>query len=81
MMRLRGPILVAAGVVWGGLVFVISSCIGLPITAALFSSGDQVTHMARMVGYGTFLVEHLLFGPALGLVALALRRPARLPAS
>ena len=42
----------------------------LPIAASVFNSGDQITHVARMVGYGTFLVEHLLFGLALGLLLL-----------
>ena len=65
--RIRGTALVAAGVVWGGLVFVISSFAGLPLAAAIFSSGDQITNMASLVGYGTFLVEHLIFGLFLGL--------------
>ena len=33
--------LVAGAVVWGGLVFVISSFVGLPLAAAIFNSGDQ----------------------------------------
>jgi len=69
-----------AGLVWGGLVFVISSFIGLPLAAALFDSGDQVTNMAEMAGWGTFVVEHLLYGLTLGvLLALFARRTA--PAS
>jgi hypothetical protein len=70
--RLRGMMLIAAGAVWGAAVFVISSFIGLPIAAAVFSSGDQITHMAKIVGYPTFLTEHVLFGLALGLMLLAL---------
>ncbi len=73
LLRLRGPILVAAGAAWGALVFVISSFVALPVAAAVFSSGDQITHMASKVGYGTFLTEHVLFGLALGLL-LAWRR-------
>ena len=75
-LRLRGRVLVGAGAMWGVIVFAISSWIALPIAAAVFSSGDQITHMASMVGYGTFLVEHLLFGATLGLV-LAVRRPVK----
>lgn len=66
--RIRGMALVAAAVVWGGLVFVISSFLGLPLAAAIFNSGDQIANMAELVGYGTFLVEHLIFGLVLGLI-------------
>lgn len=52
----------------------LSSRVLLPLAVAVFSSGAQLTHMATMVGYGTFLVEHLLFGTALGLM-LAARGP------
>ncbi len=67
--RIRGMALFAAGVAWGGLAFVISSFVGLPLAAAIFNSGDQITNMAKLVGYGTFLVEHLIFGLFLGLIA------------
>jgi len=66
--RIRGMALVAAAVVWGGLVFVISSFAGLSLAAAVFNSGDQITNMAELVGYGTFVVEHLIFGLFLGLI-------------
>ncbi|MEP6855373.1 MAG: hypothetical protein ABJA33_07885, partial [Pedococcus sp.] len=66
--RIRGMALVAGGVVWGGLVFVISSFAGLPLAAAVLNSGDQITNMAELVGYGTFLAEHLIFGLFLGLI-------------
>lgn len=41
--------------------------VGLPAAAAIFDSGDQIADMAEMVGYGTFVVEHLIFGLVLGL--------------
>lgn len=71
-LRLGGLALIGAGAVWGAMVFAVSSWIGLPVAAKLFGSGDQITHMARMVGYPTFLVEHVLFG--LTLAALLLTR-------
>jgi hypothetical protein len=74
LLRLRGRVLVAAGVVWGAMAFLVSSFVALPVAANLFGSGDQIAHMAAKVGYGTFLTEHLLFGLALGLL-LAARRP------
>lgn len=73
LLGLRGPVVIAAGTAWGGIVFVISSFIALPVAAAVFSSGDQITHMASKVGYGPFLAEHLVYGLALGLL-LATRK-------
>ena len=66
--RICGMALAVAGTVWGGLVFVISSFVGLSLAAAIFNSGNQITDMAELVGYGTFLVEHLIFGLFLGLI-------------
>jgi hypothetical protein len=68
-------LLLAAGLVYGAMVFAVSSWIGLPIAAAVFGSGDQITHMAELAGWGTFVVEHLVFG--LVLAALVTRPSAR----
>ena len=75
--KIRGMALVAAAVVWGGLVFVISAFVGLPLAAVIFNSGDQITNMAELVGYGTFLVEHLIFGLFLGLILFMGAKRAR----
>lgn len=72
--RLRGVALVAGGMAYGTLVFSLSAFIGLPLAAAIFDSGDQITHMARMVGWWTFAIEHIMFGATLGLLALRTRR-------
>lgn len=75
--------LAGLGLVYGFIVFVISSYIGLPIAGAIFSSGDQIKNMAKMAGWGTFIVEHLLFGITLGsMIAMAKARmaPASTPA-
>ena len=69
--------LVAAGIFYGALVLVVSAFIGLPVAAAIFGSGDQITHMATMAGWGAFIVEHLIFGLALGLQFAWQRRRAR----
>lgn len=60
--KVSGPMLLLAGVIYGAIVFVVSAWVGLPIAASIFSSGDQIADMATMVGYGTFAAEHLLFG-------------------
>ena len=86
-LRLGTAALAAAGLVWGVAVFALSAFIGLPIAAALFGSGDQIANMAEMAGWGTFIIEHLLYGLVLGLlVALDRRRssivtPAPAPAA
>lgn len=74
---LKFGMLVGAGVVYGALVFVISAFIGLPVAAALFGSGDQITHMAKMAGWGVFFVEHLVYGLVLGLLVAAARKRAQ----
>ena len=47
------------------------------IAAAIFDSGDQITNMAELVGYGTFLIEHLIFGLFLGLILFMGAKRAR----
>jgi hypothetical protein len=73
-LRWHGVALVAAAMIWGLIVFAISSWIGLPIAAALFGGGDPIRDMASMVGYPTFLLEHLMFGAALGILLLKASR-------
>ncbi|MDQ4055118.1 MAG: hypothetical protein M3237_20815 [Actinomycetota bacterium] len=72
---LARALLVLAGVLWGALVFVISAFIGLPVAAAVFDSGDQITDMAEMAGWGTFFIEHLIYGLVLGVLLAISRRP------
>lgn len=62
-----------AGLVWGLVVFAFSSWIGLPLVAAVFDAGDPIRNMASIVGYPTFLVEHLVYGAVLGVVLMPAR--------
>lgn len=74
-LRLGTALLAGVGLVYGALVFAVSAYVGLPVAAALFDSGDQISDMAKMAGWGTFIVEHLIYGLFLGaIVALALVR-------
>ena len=75
----RGPLL-AAGLAYGGLVFVMSAFVGLPVAAAIFDAGDPISNMAEMAGWVTFAVEHLLFGLALGALLSLAHRHADVPA-
>lgn len=69
-------VLVGLGVLWGAVVFVASAFVGLPAAAAVFDAGAPIRDMAEMAGWGTFLVEHLLFGLVLGLLVAMDRRDA-----
>ena len=74
-------VLAGVGLVYGFLVFLFSAYVGLPIAAAVFGSGDPIKNMAEMAGWGTFVIEHLLYGLTLGLlVAVTRTRTALTPA-
>jgi hypothetical protein len=81
-LRLGLAALAGVGMVYGFLVFAMSAYIGLPLAAAIFNSGDSIKNMAEMAGWGTFIIEHLMYGAALGaLTAVGLGRSStRLPA-
>ena len=53
--RVRAMMLVPAGAAWGVVVFAVSSFILLPLTATVLGSGDQITQMAKLAGYGNVL--------------------------
>ncbi|EHB56038.1 hypothetical protein MycrhDRAFT_3232 [Mycolicibacterium rhodesiae JS60] len=76
MAKLRGANLIIGGMIYGAIIFAISAWVGLPLAATVFSSGDPIAHMAVMVGYGTFLIEHIMFGVAAALVLLPFTRRA-----
>lgn len=62
---------VVAGTMFGLLVMVVNSFIGLPIAAHLFGGGRPISHMATIVGWGHFTVEHAIFGMMLGIIVAA----------
>jgi len=50
-------------------VFVVSAFVGVPVAASITGAGDTISDMARMVGYATLGVEHMMFGLVLGALA------------
>jgi hypothetical protein len=78
-LSLGGASLAGAGLVYGAVVFAMSTWVGLPVAAAVFGSGDQITDMAEMAGWGTFVVEHLVFGLVLGALLAVRKLPVRHP--
>jgi len=70
LLRLGRLAVVAAGTLYGLLVLVVNGFVGLPIVADAFGGGEPIAEMPSMVGWGTFTVEHALYGLVLGLVAI-----------
>lgn len=67
-LSLRRPAALLVGVVYGIVVFALMSFVVLPAVANVFGGGKPIADMPEMVGYGTFSIEHALFGLVLGLV-------------
>jgi hypothetical protein len=61
-------ITVVAGTMFGLVVLVVNGVVGLPIAARLFGGGKPISDMAKIVGWGHFTVEHVIFGMMLGIV-------------
>jgi hypothetical protein len=56
--------------VFGIVTVLVMSWAVLPAVAELFESGDPISDMPSMVGWGTFTVEHLIFGLVLGVTVM-----------
>jgi hypothetical protein len=63
--------LVAAGLVFGLAIMLFMSWVTLPLTAAIVGGGRPIEEMPSVVGWGTFSVEHAIFGLVLGVWAAA----------
>lgn len=68
--KLHGTVLIVAGMIYGAVIFAVGAWVGLPLATTIFASGDQIANMASVVGYGTFLVGHIMFGLAAALVLM-----------
>ena len=62
---------VPAGAIFGLAVFAGSAFVDLPAVASITGSGDVIANMARMVGWTTFAIEHVMFGITLAIYLLA----------
>ncbi len=62
---------VLAGAAYGVVAFAASTWILLPIAGLVANDSDAIDTMASIVGYPTFLVEHVVFGAVLGLLAVS----------
>lgn len=64
---LRGIAAPVVGIVYGLGVMVVDSFVFLPIAASVFGGGTPISDMPKMVGWGTFSIEHALYGLVVGL--------------
>lgn len=82
LLSLHGAILAAVGAVYGFLVFVASTWVLLPLTAAILSVDDMpngnnpIADMPTMVGYPHFITEHIIFGLVLAILLIPVARKA-----
>jgi hypothetical protein len=67
--RLRGVVGLVAGVVYGLAVMVVMAFVALPLIASVFGGGEPISGMPRLAGWGTFTIEHAIYGAVLGLWA------------
>jgi hypothetical protein len=72
-LRVRGPVNLAAGLLYGLAVAVFMGLAWLPVAAEWLGGGRQIAEAASIVGWPTFLAWHLIYG--LGLGTWALLRP------
>ncbi|MGD9961907.1 hypothetical protein [Nocardioides sp.] len=79
-LRLGLAALAGVGMAYGFVVFAMSAYVGLPLAASIFDSGDPIKNMAEMAGWGTFIIEHLMFGVVLGVLVAAARTKRSLSA-
>ncbi len=64
-LRSRRKILLA-GVLYGLAVMVFMGLIVLPIVALVLDAGDQISGIPSRIGWGTFAMQHVIYGLVLG---------------
>lgn len=70
----RDATVLAAGTAYGIAALLFSGLVALPIAATIADAGKPISDMASMVGWGTFTVEHIIFGMMLGAGVVIARR-------
>jgi hypothetical protein len=64
---LRGVGGLLGGVVFGLAVMAVMAFVALPLIASVFGGGEPISDMPRLAGWGTFAIEHAIYGAVLGL--------------
>jgi hypothetical protein len=65
--RLGGVTGLIVGIVYGLAVMVVMAFVALPVIASIFGGGEPISDMPRLAGWGTFAIEHAIYGAVLGL--------------
>lgn len=64
---LRGVMGFLVAIVYGLAVMLAMAFLALPVIAAIFGGGEPISDMPRLAGWGTFTIEHGIYGAVLGL--------------
>jgi hypothetical protein len=64
---LRGATGLVGGIVYGLAVMAVMAFVALPVIASVFGGEEPISDMPRLAGWGTFAIEHALYGAVLGL--------------
>jgi hypothetical protein len=64
---LRGVVGLIGGIVYGLAVLVVMAFVALPVIASVFGGGEPISDMPKLAGWGTFAIEHAIYGAVLGL--------------
>lgn len=70
---------IGAGMAFGVAVFAASAFVLLPMMSVVANDADAIKNMADMVGYPTFLLEHVVFGMVLGALSVSATASASQP--
>ncbi len=73
--RVTGPGLVAAGVLYALAVMLVMSFVTLPVVAEVLGGGAVVSDMPVRVGWATWIIAHIVFGVVLGTLSARRRQP------
>lgn len=70
---------IGAGMAFGVAAFAASAFVLLPLMSVMANDADAIKNMASMVGYPTFLLEHVVFGMVLGALSVSATASASQP--
>ncbi len=66
--KLSKSLVLGTGIVFGLVVAAFSGFIALPIAGSLSGAGSTLSNMANIVGWGTWALEHAVYGMSLGIL-------------
>jgi len=70
---------IGAGMAFGVVAFAASAFALLPMMSVVANDADAIKNMASMIGYPTFLLQHVVFGMVLGALSVSATASASKP--